>query len=472
MSEPRPRLVIAAPQGRSGKTTVTATLVAGLAARGLAVQPFKKGPDFIDPSWLSQVAGRACRNLDLYLMPAETVRDSFFRAAADADVAVVEGAMGLFDGLDLEGSNSTAELAKLLAAPVILVLNVTRMTRSAAAVVLGCQKFDPELNIAGVVLNNVARPRHLDMLTGAIDRYCGLPVVGAIPKRADYAVPDRHLGLVPAGEDSSLHAAVAALARDAAERLDIDRLLAIAASAPPLDAPLQSTEPSPAPAAGAPRIGVVRDRAFTFYYPENLEALQSAGAALVYIDALLDPALPPVDGLYIGGGFPEVFAGELEANAGLREAIRRAAAEGMPVYAECGGLMYLGEALTWKGRRYAMAGALPLEVDLDEKPRGHGYMLCAVEEENPFFPQGALVRGHEFHHSSVTVLDRGRVRLALQVRRGYGIDGRRDGAVFRNVFAAYNHIHALGVPEWAPRFVEAARSYRAARERTVCHFGG
>lgn len=465
MRELRPRLVVAAPQGRSGKTTVTSALVAAMTAQGLKVQPFKKGPDFIDPSWLTYLAGRPCRNLDLYLMSPQVVRAGFQRAAADVDIAVVEGAMGLFDGLDLDGSNSTAELAKLLAAPVILVVNATRMTRSAAAVVLGCQKLDPGVNIAGVVLNNVARPRHLDMLTAAIDRYCGLPVVGAFPKRREYAVPDRHLGLIPAGEDQALLGAAAALARDAGKCLDIGRLLAIARAAPPLDYPAPDVPPADRPAGETPRIGVVRDRVFSFYYPENLEALDAAGAHLLYIDALVDEKLPMVDALYIGGGFPEVFASDLEANAGLRQAIRRAADDGMPIYAECGGLMYLGEALTWKGTRYAMAGVLPLEVDLDEKPKGHGYMLCAVEGENPFFPRGALIRGHEFHHSSVTTLDHRRARPALQVQRGYGIDGRHDGVTRLNVFAAYNHIHALGVPEWAPRFVAAARAYRVDRER-------
>ena len=453
----RPRVVIAAPQGRSGKTTVTAALIAALRRRGLVVQPFKKGPDFIDPSWLTTVAGRRCRNLDRFLMDEATLLASFVRATAGADIGIVEGAMGLFDGVDVEGSGSTAEIARVLDAPVILVVNATRMTRSAAAVVLGCQMLDPRLRLAGVIFNNVARKRHRDMLTASVQRYCNVPVLGAVPKRRDYAVPDRHLGLVPAGENENLHRAVNAWTADAVHHLDVDAVLDIARAAPALPAP-------PPPVCGAvtadkPVIGVIRDRAFSFYYPENLEALEQAGAELVFLSAL-DGTLPDVDGLYVGGGFPEVFAAELEANASLRRAIREGVADGLPVYAECGGLMYLGRKLEWKGRTYAMAGALPFEVDLDERPRGHGYMIVEVTGGNPFFATGSTLRGHEFHHSRVHNLNTEEAEMVLRVHKGYGIDGARDGIVYRNAYAAYNHIHALSVPEWAPNFVRRAAAYK------------
>jgi cobyrinic acid a,c-diamide synthase len=453
----RPRVVIAAPQGRSGKTTVTAAVIAALRQRGLVVQPFKKGPDFIDPSWLTVVAGRRCRNLDRFLMDEATLSASFVRATADADIGIVEGAMGLFDGVDVEGSGSTAEIARVLEAPVILVVNATRMTRSAAAVVLGCQMLDPRLRLAGVIFNNVARQRHRDLLTASVRRYCRLPVLGAIPKRRDYEVPDRHLGLVPAVEDRSLHRAIDAWAADAVNHLDIDTILDIARAAPPLPAP-----PPPAwetVTGEKPVIGVVRDRAFSFYYPENLEALEQAGARLAYLSAL-DGTLPDVDGLYIGGGFPEVFAAELEANASLRHAIREGVAAGLPVYAECGGLMYLGQKLAWKGKTYAMTGALPFKVDLDERPRGHGYMIVEVTGDNPFFTAGSTFRGHEFHHSRVHNLNTREAALVLRVHKGYGIDGEHDGIVYRNAYAAYSHIHALSVPEWAPNFVRRAVAYK------------
>ncbi|MBO8127902.1 MAG: hydrogenobyrinic acid a,c-diamide synthase (glutamine-hydrolyzing) [Peptococcaceae bacterium] len=454
-----PRVVIAAVQGRSGKTTVTASLLAALRERNLAVQPFKKGPDFIDPSWLSRVAGRQCRNLDLFLMkPADLVR-SFARHARDADISVVEGAMGLFDGVDVEGSGSTAEIAKLLKAPVILVVNATRMTRSAAAVVLGAQHLDPGVHIGGIILNNVARPRHRAMLEAAIERYCGVPVVGAIPKRQEYRVPDRHLGLVPAGEDEKLHSAITAWTGDAEKHLDVDAILSIARSAEPFPAGPEIVSDEMWPGGSRPVIGVARDRAFSFYYPENLEALEEAGARLVFVDTL-EGRLPELDGLYIGGGFPEIFARELEANEGMRRDVRDVVERGLPVYAECGGLMYLGQRLLWKGRRYRMSGALPFETDLDQRPRGHGYMVLQVIEENPYFTPGTEIRGHEFHHSRAIPTDAARLRYAFRVTRGYGIDGASDGFIYKNTLASYMHLHALSVPEWAPNFVRAAKAFK------------
>lgn len=449
-----PRVVVSAIQGRSGKTTATAAIIAGVVRRGLAVQAFKKGPDFIDPSWLGRVAGRPCRNLDPFLMDAATIVASFDRHTTGADVAVIEGAMGLFDGVDLAGSGSTAQLARVLGAPVILVINAARMTRSAAAVILGCREMDRELHLAGVIFNNVARPRHADMLRRAVEHYTGVRVLGTIPRKRAFDIPDRHLGLVPAWEDERLHAALEALAVEAEAHLDLDGILAVAGQASPLAVPERPLYPPPV-ARGDITVGFFRDRAFSFYYPENLEALEAAGARLLAIDALRD-GLPPVEALYIGGGFPEVMAAELEANVSLREAVRRGVAAGLPVYAECGGLMYLGRSITWRGRTYAMSGALPFDVDLDERPRGHGYMVVEVVEENPFFPPGQLIKGHEFHHSHLTGLAAGEIRFAYRVCRGYGIDGLHDGLVYRNVLASYNHLHALATPEWAPSLVRRA----------------
>ncbi|MEW6446955.1 MAG: cobyrinate a,c-diamide synthase [Bacillota bacterium] len=459
-----PRIVIGAPQGRSGKTTVTMGLLAALSARGLGVQPFKKGPDFIDPGWLSKVAGRPCRNLDAFFMSREALRYCLAKGSRGADIAVVEGAMGLFDGVDLQGSGSTAEIAKALESPVLLVVNAVRMTRSIAAIVLGCQNFDPEVNIRGVILNNVARPRHEKMLRAAVETYCGLPVVGTLPKNKAWEIPDRHLGLIPAGEDERLFRAVEAARGSAEKYIDIDSVLEIARSAPPL--PWKQVVPK---AVGRikrrVRVGVFRDRAFSFYYPENLEALEDAGAHLVFIDALSD-ALPDVDALYIGGGFPEVFAAELQANKTLREAVLRKIEEGMPVYAECGGLMYLARSLLYNGKRYAMAGALPFDVEMGTEPRGHGYMRLKVLRGNPYFTPGKQIRGHEFHHSSVSSLPDGAV-FGYEVERGYGINGSVDGFVYKNTMASYCHLHALAVPEWAPVFVAKAFSYRSVQEKKL-----
>lgn len=463
-----PRLVIGAPQGRSGKTTVTMGLLAALVnRRGLRVQPYKKGPDFIDPGWLTRVTGRPCRNLDTFLMSREVIRRSFLRHARGADIAVVEGAMGLFDGVDLAGSGSTAEVAKAVRAPVVLVVDTTRMTRSVAALVTGFMHFDREMHLAGVILNRVARPRHEHMLRAAVERYCGLPVLGAVPKGARLTIPDRHLGLIPAGERDELSRTLVEIGRVAAECLDLDGLLRVAENAPPLpdegEAPVGGTGGDEADPPESPVIGVFRDRAFSFYYPENLEALAAAGAELKYIDALTAPALPPVDALYLGGGFPEVFAGELEANRGLRESVRSAVEEGLPVYAECGGLMYLGRRVRWREHDYAMCGALPFDVLMDERPQGHGYEIVRVERDNAFFRAGEVIKGHEFHHSRLVDIDLEKLRFAFRVERGYGIDGKNDGLLYKNVLAAYNHIHALAVPRWAPRLVAAARAHRRRR---------
>lgn len=462
-----PRLVIGAPRGRSGKTTVTIGLLTALVSgRKLTVQPFKKGPDFIDPGWLTRVTGRPCRNLDSFFMSRKVIRSSFVRYSQGADLAVVEGAMGLFDGVDLEGSGSTAEIAKAIQAPVILVVDATRMTRSVAALVNGFMHFDPDVRIAGVILNKVARSRHEQMLRKAVESYCGIPVLGVIPKGKALTIPDRHLGLIPAGERDELLRALEEIARAAQQCLDLDGLLAVARCAPSLAEEYveHGSESAPVPkcppegSAAVPVIGIVRDRAFSFYYPENLEALVEAGARLVYVDALQDPCLPEVNALYIGGGFPEVFAAELEANEGFRESLRKRIEAGVPVYAECGGLMYLGRQLTWQGRTFKMCGALPFDVLMEEKPYGHGYEVVRVEQDNPFFTCGTLVKGHEFHHSRLVNVGEG-LGYAFKVLRGWGIDGAKDGLVYKNVLAAYNHIHALAVPEWAVAMVARAREY-------------
>ncbi|MDN5347205.1 MAG: cobyrinic acid a,c-diamide synthase [Clostridia bacterium] len=463
-----PRLVIAAPHGRSGKTTVTIGLLAALVKRGFKVQPFKKGPDFIDPSWLSLVAGRSCRNLDLYFLKPEELVATFSSGCRGADLALIEGAMGLYDGLDLAGSGSTAEIAVTLRAPVVLVLDTTRMTRSAAALIQGFVNFDRRVHIAGVILNRVARPRHEDLLRRAISEYCGVPVLGAMPKSDSYVIPDRHLGLIPAGENAELHRAIAATGQAVEQHVDLAALLEVAAAAPDLALPSEKLRD-----AGSKKvqIGLIRDRAFSFYYPENIEALEQAGAEIVNIDSLRDTRLPDIHGLYIGGGFPEVFGRGLEANGVLRQQIKNAAARGLPVYAECGGLMYLARSLFYQGKKYDMVGALPLEVVVEKKPQGHGYTLLQVEGVNPFLPAGLEVRGHEFHHSRVVNLDRQAVSFAYRVLRGYGVDGARDGVVYRNIFASYNHLYAGAVPQWATNFVNRASEYRAGRRQISVALG-
>ena len=467
-----PRLVVAAPHGRSGKTTTTIGLLSALKAAGYCVQPYKKGPDFIDPSWMTRITGRPCRNLDSFLMDRNAIRASFARGALDADIAVVEGAMGLYDGVDLEGSGSTAEIAKALGAPVLLVVDTTRMTRSVAAMVSGYMHFDPEINVAGVILNKVARrPRHEQMLRAAIERYCGIPVLGVIPKGEQFNIPDRHLGLIPAAENDKLATAVEGAGVAAGAYLELQSIIKIAQTAEPfevnqlLDAPVLSRQGLAAlkPEHPRARVAVFLDRAFTFYYPENLEALAAAGAELVPVNAIQDESMPQVDAAYIGGGFPEIFADDLAANLGLKKELREMVESGLPVYAECGGLMYLGRKLKWNGIEHAMTGILPFDVSVTDKPQGHGYISLTVENSNPYFEEGEHFSGHEFHHSKVENLERDKVQYAFKVTRGFGLDGKHDGLIYKNVLACYTHLHSAAVPGWAEKLVAAGAERRSIR---------
>lgn len=464
-----PRVVIAAPQGRSGKTTLSLGICAALTGRGLAVQPFKKGPDYIDSSWLSEAAGRACRSLDTFFLPGAAALRAALQAGArggarPADVCLVEGNHGLYDSLEEDGSGSSAAVARILGAPVILVVNAARMSRSAAAMVHGYQTFEPDTPIAAVILNNVAQGRHLAKLRSAIEGYCRLPVIGALPRDAALTIPDRHLGLVPRGEDASLVPAIQAC-RQAAERfVDLEAVLEIARAAPAWELSAERAGAAPPEAAPPgdesrrPVIGVIRDQAFSFYYPENLEALEACGARLEFIDALHSPGLPKVDALYIGGGFPELFLEALSQNVRFRQDVRQAVEAGLPVYAECGGLMYLSRSITHAGQRAEMVGVLPCEVEMTATPQGHGYVLAECAGENPFFAPGARLRGHEFHNSRLLNLPEG-WPAALRLERGAGIGGQRDGLVYRNVFASYCHLHTSGAPGWAESLVAQARKY-------------
>jgi len=361
-----------------------------------------------------------------------------------------------------------------LGAPILLVVNAARMARSAAALVHGYQTFEPDTPIAGVILNNVARGRHEAKLRAAIESYCGIPVLGALPRDDALAIPDRHLGLVPRAEDEGLIPAIAAC-RAAAERyFDLDAIVAIARNESANQRISESRitnhgsriRHSPF-AHSSIRLAIFRDCAFTFYYPENLEALEVAGAELVFVDALRDPVLPACDGLIIGGGFPEMFMAELAANVSLRQSVKAAAEAGLPIYAECGGLMYLARRIRWGEQSAEMAGVLPCDVEMTGRPQGHGYVEAVVDADNPFFPVGTVLRGHEFHNSRLIPHVPGAcevpgtpdgVRTAYRLARGNGIGGGRDALVYRNVLASYTHLHAAGAPDWAAALVRAAQS--------------
>ena len=460
MDNSKPRVVIAGLRGGSGKTTLSLGLIAAWQQREGEVVAFKKGPDYIDAGWLALAAGQPCYNLDQYMMSGEQILDSFRQHTQKAQGAVVEGNRGLFDGMDADGSCSTAELAKLLQAPVILVVDGSMVTRTAAAAVLGCQHLDPEVAIQGVVLNRVAGPRHQEMLKTTIERYCRVPVVGAIPKLKGDDFPERHMGLVTALEHPEAREAILSRIQVVERYLDMEKVLAIANQAPPMTWEPVYPRKRASKAYRQPTIGIIRDSAFQFYYPENLEALERRGASLVTINALQDTFLPELDGLYIGGGFPETHAEQLAANDQLRKGLRSAMEAGLPVYAECGGLMYLGRSLEIKGNTYPMVQALPMDFQLKKKPQGHGYTELEVVNTNPFYPVGTTLRGHEFHYSRVTRFDLSPESLTFVMKRGSGILDRKDGVCYKNILATYSHVHAIGTPEWAEGLIRRALAYQ------------
>jgi cobyrinic acid a,c-diamide synthase len=454
------RLLISAAHKSSGKTTVTLGLARALRNRGMAVQPFKKGPDYIDPMWLSLAAGRACRNLDFNLMTSEEVAAEFARHAGGAGLALIEGNKGLYDGLELDGSNSNAALAALLEAPVVLVLDTRGMTRGVAPLVLGYQAFARDIRIGGVILNHVAGPRHESKLRAAIELYTDIPVLGAVAQDGSMEIVQRHLGLTPSNENGEAQARIAIIAERIAAQVDLQRVLELAAEAPALPRTLTFVTPLRSGGERGLRIGVARDRAFGFYYPDDLEALSRAGAEIVTFDTLHDARLPEVDGLFIGGGFPECCMAELEANSLLRSQIRESIEGGLPVYAECGGLMYLARSISWKGAQREMVGALPADVLMHARPVGQGYVRLAPTADMPWpdalLRRPAEIRAHEFHYSSLVNIAPG-MRFAYEVRRGHGIDGQHDGIVFRNVLASYTHLRSLRHYDWAADFVAFVR---------------
>ncbi len=450
------RFLVSAAHKSSGKTTLSVGLAAALTRRGLSVRAYKKGPDYIDPLWLAAASGRPCRNLDFHVSSRDEIVASFARHGAQAEVCLVEGNKGLYDGLDLHGSNSNAALAKLLGLPVVLVLDARGMTRGIAPLVLGYQAFDREVRIRGVILNRLGGSRHESKLRAVIEHYTDVPVLGALHEDSAIGIAERHLGLIPANEAGAARQRVAAIA-DAIERqVDLAQLLEVTRTDAPLVVPAEA-----APAEGPKiRIGVARDRAFGFYYTGDLEALEEAGAELVVFDTLRDARLPQVDALFIGGGFPECFAAELEANAALRQEIRERIDAGMPVYAECGGLMYLARSLSWRGRTHAMVGAIPADVMMRDRPTGRGYVVLEQTAAHPWrIGSGSEIRAHEFHYSTLENADPA-LQYAYCVKRGHGIDGERDGIVLKNVLASYTHLRAAGGCDWPARFVEFARHCR------------
>jgi cobyrinic acid a,c-diamide synthase len=488
-----PGFVVAALRGGSGKTIFSVGMIAALRRRGLSVAPFKKGPDYIDAGWLALAAGRPCYNLDTFLVDEALIRASYHTHTGDAELrrgnlgqahlataklAIIEGNRGLYDCIDLEGRTSTAELAKLLDLPLLLTIDGTKTTRTMAAVVGGCIQFDPDLKLAGVFLNRVAGPRHEGILRSSIEHYCGVPILGAVPKLRQEGFPERHMGLVPTPEHAWARPAIEQIADIAEKYLDLDRIVQLARDLAPNgtietdsgeseDGAIQVPPSTPATApkveiqSEPPTIAVLRDSAFQFYYPENLEALRTAGARVTFCSPLkkvpqLECSLSTAQAVYIGGGFPETHARELAAAQDFRRRLRELSDRGLPIYAECGGLMFLGEGLQLEGENFEMCGILPAVFGFSRRPQGHGYTIVKVVRENPYYALGSEIKGHEFHYSSVIEWKGRPESLAFEMVRGKGIHAGADGLVHRNVLATYTHIHATGTPQWAPRLVELA----------------
>ena len=459
---------MAALRGGAGKTILTSGIIAALKKNGKTVAPFKKGPDYIDAGWLSLAAGRPCYNLDTYLISDERILHSFLSRATDCDLTVIEGNRGLYDGIDLQGTTSTAELAKLLVAPVLLCVDCTKTTRTMAAVIAGCVQFDPVVTICGVILNRVAGARHESILRRSIEHYCGLPVLGAVPKLHQQSFPERHMGLVPTVEHAWARESVAVIAEVADRYLDLDAIFEVGQRAPALNRPAGVSSSLPHQNAQSPaksvRVGVVRDSAFQFYYPENLEALSAAGAEIVLLSPLSDATLPALDALYIGGGFPETHVQKLAQNTVFSRELKARAEDGLPIYAECGGLMYLGRELIVNGKSYPMAGVLPLVFGFYDKPQGHGYTVVSVTGENPYYAVGTEIKGHEFHYSRLIRWEGDPGHLVFRMKRGTGIIEDKDGICYRNVLATYTHVHVLGTPAWAEAILRNARAYRQSKQ--------
>jgi cobyrinic acid a,c-diamide synthase len=456
-------IIVAGLGGGSGKSVVAVGLCAYYTRLGMRVLPFKKGPDYIDAGWLSLASGHGCYNLDPFLMDLDALTTSYKRRASTAEMVIIEGNRGLYDGVDAHGGYSTAELAKLLDLPVLLVVDCTKTTRTIAALVLGCKMLDPDVHIAGVVLNRIGSVRHEKIVREAVETYAKVPVVGAYRRMKKDIFPMRHLGVTPFQEYDGAGDAIADLAQGIEDNVDIAKvegLMADLSGRFPVDLPIEV-----APKAKV-TIGVVQDAAFQFYYPENFEALRQNGAELVFINSLTDVALPKdLDGLYIGGGFPETSAPLLAKNASFRMSVKDAAEAGLPIYAECGGLIYLGSEIALEQETHPLVGVFEATFTIQKRPQAHGYTVATATGKNPFYDAGTEVKGHEFRYSKIGNWSGQAEELGLKMQRGVGFADGGDGLIYKNVLALYTHVHAIGTPEWASALVGKAKEFRERNEK-------
>lgn len=436
--------LLAGTQSGSGKTTISLGLLAAFKNKGLCVQPFKCGPDFIDPTLHRLVTGSVSRNLDLWMMGEACTRQTFARNSQGADISLIEGVMGMFDG----GESSSASLARALAVPVVLVLDVRSAAESVAAVLKGFESLDPAVAVQGVILNRVGSERHLSLLRQAIAAHCQAEVLGFLPRSLDFEIPSRHLGLQMGAEAPLSPESLARLAATVSEHIDLDRLVELAGAAG------RAVVKEPIPAQGERvRVGVASDAAFCFYYEENLELLRSAGAELVFFSPLADTVLPEgLDGLYLGGGYPELYCGRLSENVSMRESVRDFAERGKPIHGECGGFMYLcREIADLEGRSFPMAGVFPARAAMQDRRAGLGYREVRLRTDGPFGPAGTVLRGHEFHYSAIG-------SMPANIERLYAVSGSgtefMEGYLYKKTLGSYIHLHLGYTPEAARSFVD------------------
>ncbi len=464
-------LFISAAHKSSGKTTITIGLLTAMKHQGLSVQPFKKGPDYIDPLWHGSAAGRPCYSLDFNTMSRDEILQLVSRKVITSDISIIEGNKGLYDGLDLDGSNSNAAIAKLLDAPVILVLDARGMTRGIAPLILGYQAFDSGINIAGVILNQLGGSRHESKLRAVIEHYTNVPVLGAIHKDKRLEIVERHLGLMPSNEDGDAQKKIDDIGAIISAQVDLNEIIDISHHHSPihLKSVIKSV-PNTRPLTGDIRLAYINDSAFGFYYPGDLEALEQAGAHLIEVDSLRDQQLPDnIDGLFIGGGFPEERLLELHNNSTFRQSLFNAIENGLPTYAECGGLMYLCRNIIWHKEQHKMVGIIPADAKMEETPQGRGLIRFSETPLMPWPDTGTdknaahstdkIISAHEFHYSHLINITRP-LNYAYTILRGSGIDGRHDGIIYKNLLACYAHLQDTTQNHWAARFTEFIKQHK------------
>lgn len=456
-----PRVLLAGTASRVGKTLICAGLILALRRRGYKIQPFKVGPDYIDPGYHTRAAGVPCRNLDSFLMDEATVAEIFVKHAANADISIIEGVRGLYEGISVDcDEGSTAHISKILKTPTVLILDAKSITKSAAAIVLGFKNLDPSIKIEGVILNNVFNEEHHRKLVRAVENYARTQVLGALPRGEALSVGERHLGLLTALENAIDLGGVADFVE---EHIDIEKVVELAETAPPLPPSSGACSLRASSVCDEVRLAVAYDNAFNFYYQDSLDVLRGLGCRIIFFSPMRDEALPKCDGLYIGGGYPEVFATELSRNKSMLRSIKAAAEDEMPIYAECGGLIYLSRAFeSMSGEdktRYELVGFLPCDVRMQR--RHIGYTVSQIISKT-ILGDGGVLRGHEFHYTECEVP--GDVRFAYKMLRGSGIASRAgenyDGIVQGATLAAYTHLHFAACRKAAENFVESLKTFK------------